>query len=104
MHLRMSLLCLNIHVCSSSSNDGLSFNYDAMPCVELNNIENRIDCLSSTLNDCVHENEKIVRMCDKKNSFKNSHIIPSCMQKFLSAQFMAERVTMPNFVLMLLHN
>ena len=62
----------DIHVCSSSSNDGLSFNNDAMPCVELDNIKDRIDCLSSTLNDCVHENEKIVSMCDKKNSFKKS--------------------------------
>jgi hypothetical protein len=62
------LASLKSHVCSSSNN--------AMLSVELNDVKDRIDCLSSTLNVCVHKHKDLMNLCVEKNYSihkKNTH-------------------------------
>jgi hypothetical protein len=88
------------HICSSSlENDVLNG--------ELDVVKNRISCLSSTLNDCVHAHEKLEAMCVKKHSsmpkkhthhahmYAKVHKCTICGRKGHVAKFCFDRVQKP---------
>ena len=93
------IVLLKNHVCSSSSN--VVFDN------ELNIVKDRISCLSSTLNDCVHAHEKLEAMCVKKHSsmpkkhthhahmYAKVHKCTICGRKGHVAKFCFDRVQKP---------
>jgi hypothetical protein len=88
------------HVCSSSNNDALFRN-------EFKNINDRMNSLNSTLNDCVHMHKKLENVCVKKQSslikktthhahmYAKVHKCTICGRKGHVAKFCFDRVHKP---------
>ena len=75
------------YVCSSSFDNVLND--------ELNVVKDRIECLSSTLIDCVHNHKNLEKMCVKNNSpmtRKTTHHAHMYATMCTSAPFVAVRV------------